>query len=69
MKDWRKNIANLDELLNWGIPALLIIITLGFLWTKFINPWVLPMVKSIYDWISGADTSLLVKPVKEVQYD
>jgi hypothetical protein len=59
----------LDEILNWGIPALLIIITLGFLWTKFISPWVVPMVQNIFEWISGADTSSIIKPTKEVQYD
>lgn len=42
-------MASLDEILNVGIPLLLIIIVLGFLWTKFFRPFVLPMLSDMWN--------------------
>jgi hypothetical protein len=44
-------MPTLDQILNFGIPALLIIITLGFLWVKFIEPWCLPMLSKFWEWL------------------
>lgn len=45
-------MATLDEILNFGVPALLIIIVLGFLWVKFIEPWVVPMISKLWEKIN-----------------
>jgi hypothetical protein len=46
-------MAYLDSILNFGIPAILILITLGFLYTKVIQPWVLPLLAKLWEWMKG----------------
>lgn len=41
-------VSGLDEALNIGIPALLIIIVLGFVWTKFLEPFCWPVVLKMW---------------------
>lgn len=57
-----------EEVMNIGIPALLIIIVLGFLWIKFLEPWVFPMLSKLWLWISGAAKTEDVPIRKEISY-
>ena len=41
-------MASLDEILNVGIPALLIIVALGFIWTKMLEPWAWPIIQKAW---------------------
>lgn len=41
-------MATLDEILNIGVPALLILIILGFLYVKILEPYVVPMFAKLW---------------------
>ena len=45
-------MANLDEILNFAIPALLIIVVCAFIYTKFLKPWLLPHLVNLWEWIT-----------------
>jgi hypothetical protein len=47
-------MANLDQIMNWGIPTLLLLIAIGFIWTKFLQPWVFPMFAKMWEWIKNS---------------
>ena len=40
----------LSQTLGWAIPTLLIVIALGFIYVKFLKPWVMPMLKNLWGW-------------------
>lgn len=42
-----------SQVLSWGIPALLLIIAVGFIYVKFIGPYVVPLLKRLIDWGKG----------------
>ena len=50
-----------DDILNVGIPILLVIIVLGFLWVKMIRPWVVPIILSMWERFSN-------RPQTETKY-
>lgn len=41
-----------DEFLSWAIPALLIIITAGFLYVKVIKPLLVPHIITFWNWLT-----------------
>lgn len=47
-------MSGIDDTLNWAIPALLIIIALGFVYTKLINPYVTPLLINFWNWAKGS---------------
>ena len=42
--------SSIDQALNFGIPAILILVVLGFVWTKMLEPWVMPMLVKLWGW-------------------
>lgn len=42
-------MATLDSILNFAIPAILILIAVGFVYTKFIQPWVVPHLIKLWE--------------------
>lgn len=63
-------MATLDEILNFGIPALLVIIVLGFLWVKFIEPWVIPMISRLWEKVNEKkEESEQKKYTKDILYE
>jgi hypothetical protein len=63
-------MTSLEEILNWGIPTLLILIAVGFIYTKFIGPWVMPMLAKIWDSINGTNQESSNNPrMKEISYE
>lgn len=60
-------MASLDSVLNFVIPAILIVIALGFIWTKFIEPWVLPHAKRFWEYLQGQNSKITRQ--KEVVYE
>lgn len=61
-------MGTLDEVLNIGIPILLIVIVLGFLWVKFIEPWVVPMVVRLWEKMKG-DPNQQQRYGKDIVYE
>ena len=64
-------MATLDEILNIGIPFLLIAIVLGWLYVKLFSPYVIPMLKNLYEWMNGrSENNTSNAPVKkEIIYE
>lgn len=67
-REEKREMGAFDDVLNIGIPALLIIITLGFLWVKFIEPWVLPMLARMWGKITESTDNPSPRG-KEIVYD
>ena len=61
-------MSALDDILNVGVPILLIVIVLGFLWVKFIEPWVVPMVARLWEKMKG-DGTQQTKYGKDIIYE
>lgn len=40
---------DIDTILNWAIPALLILIVAGWLYTKLLLPWVVPHIVNAWN--------------------
>lgn len=62
-------MASMAEVLNVGIPLLLLIIALGFIYTKFVDPWVVPMLKKFWEWLMVQNTSTNQPKGKEIAYE
>lgn len=45
--------SGIDDALNFGVPVLLLIIAAGFIYIKFIGPWVIPMFSRFWEWAKG----------------
>ena len=45
-------MATLDSILNFAIPALLILVAFGFVYVKFLDPWVVPLLRKFWDWLN-----------------
>ena len=53
--NWGENImATLDSILNWLVPTILILVVVGFVYTKFISPWVVPHLIRLWEWAKGS---------------
>jgi len=61
-------MTTIDSVLNYGIPILLIIIVLGFIWIKFIQPYVLPMLQNLFEWMKGKNENKQTKYSREIIY-
>jgi len=48
-------MATIDSILNFAIPVLLILIALGFVYTKFLEPWVFPALGKLWEWMRGSN--------------
>jgi uncharacterized membrane protein len=59
--------GQLDAILNFAIPALLIVIALGFVYTKFLKPWVVPYLIKFWEYLN--DTQQNTTHVKEISYE
>ena len=59
---------NLDEALNVGIPILLILITLGFVYTKFLEPWVTPHILKLWNKMKEKTSEELPQRGQEIVY-
>jgi len=60
-------MASLDSILNFAIPAILILVAFGFIYTKFLKPWVVPWVISFWEWIQGKEMPTIHRK-KEIVY-
>ena len=48
-------MASLDEVLNFLVPAVLVLIAGGFIYTKFVSPWIIPHAKKLWEWLQGEE--------------
>ena len=63
-------MVTLDSALNFIIPALLVIIAVGFVYVKMINPWIVPHLIKLYGWIQNDNPDVLNQPIRrEITYD
>lgn len=46
-------MANLDQILNFAIPAILILVVVGFLWTKVLGQFLGPLFVRLWEWMKG----------------
>ena len=58
-----------DQVLNYGIPILLIVVVLGFLWTKFLKVYVAPFLGDMWDKLKGSNIKNPLKTTKEISYE
>jgi len=58
----------LDSILNFAIPALLIVIAFGFVYVKFIGPYVVPWLVQLWEWLKGKETTT-TSGKKEIIYE
>ena len=59
----------LDSTLGWLIPALLIVVAVGFIYTKFINPWVVPHLIRFWHWLQGRQQEGDVTRTREITFE
>lgn len=62
-------VSQLDEILNWGIPILLILIVAGFLWVKVLRDNVAPMLGDFFSKLKNTNVNNPIKIQKEISYD
>jgi transposase len=62
-------MTTFDSVLNWLIPTLLILIVIGFAWTKFIQPYVAPLFQKIINYFKGKSEEEGQHKVKEITYE
>lgn len=59
-------MGTIDSVLNFAIPALLVLIVVSFAWSKIIDPLLMPSITKLWDYLNGeADKSRY----KEIVYD
>ena len=61
-------MATFDSVLSWLIPVLLVVVVIGFLWTKVFEPWVMPLVRKIIAYFKGKEHEEEHMP-KEIAYE
>jgi hypothetical protein len=62
-------MANLDQILNIAIPTLLFLIVFGYIYTKLLEPWVVPHLRNLWEWIKGGGTAIHMPQKKEIIYE
>jgi len=62
-------MATLDDILNVGVPAILILVVVGFIWIKFLNPFVIPMIKNMVEYFKGKNIKVPGVNRKEISYE
>ena len=60
---------NLDAFLNFLIPAILLLIALGFVYTKFLKPWVVPHLIQLWEYIQNSNQQREGMVGKELAYE
>lgn len=60
-------MVSFNEVLNFAIPALLVIVAFGFVYVKFLEPYVVPLFIKLWEWLKGRETSTSTK--KEILYE
>jgi hypothetical protein len=50
-------LADFDSVMNFLVPAVLLLIAAGFIYIKFISPWVVPMLSRLWEWVKGSGSS------------
>lgn len=61
-------MASFDQTLNVGIPLLLLAVAVGFVYTKFLNPFLLPLLKKLWDSVKGKKEDNQIS-VREITYE
>jgi hypothetical protein len=57
-----------DKILNFAIPALLILVVIAFVWTKMIGAWLGPQLAKFWQWLKGEGEAQQHKR-KEIVYE
>ena len=48
---------NIDSIMNFAVPTLIIFVVIGFIWTKLLSPSLGPWIKSLWDGAKGHDNT------------
>lgn len=62
-------MGSFDDVLNWGIPALLIIIALGIVYIKFLRPYVIPLIQDAINYKKEKDGEREDNSQKYITYE
>lgn len=63
-------MASLDSILNWAIPTLLILVAFGFVYTKFLSPYLVPHLVKLWAYMNGEGRQVTVdNRRKEIVYE
>jgi len=60
-------MATLDSILNFLIPLLLMLIAFGFVYTKFLKPWVVPHLIKLWEYSQGTHQNNNI--AREITYE
>jgi len=58
---------SLDSILNIVIPTLLILVVIGFVWTKLLGPWLGPWISNTWDKMIHREVPINMR--KEIIYE
>jgi hypothetical protein len=62
-------MTSFDSVLGWLIPTLLIVVSVGFVWMKFIQPFVMPLFQKMINYFRGKSEEETQQKVKEITYE
>ena len=60
-------MTTLDSILDFVIPFVLILLFIGFIYTKFLDPWLMPHLKRLIAYLRGEGKEEI--KVKEIIYE
>jgi hypothetical protein len=60
-------MGTVDSVLNFAVPAILILIVISFAWSKIIDPLLMPSLRKLWAYMNGEGEQS--KHVKEIVYD
>jgi hypothetical protein len=55
--------------LDWIIPTILVLIVLGWVWLKLLQPFVFPMLAKWWEWARGAQQNIHIEKQREITYE
>lgn len=53
----------IDSILNWAVPILLLLIAFGFVYIKFLQPYVIPLFIKLGENLKGNEKNSLKKEI------
>lgn len=58
--------GTIDAVLNFTIPSLIVLIVVSFVWSKIIDPLLMPSIRKLWDYINGENEN---SKYREIVYE
>jgi hypothetical protein len=62
-------MTTFDTIMNIAVPTILILIAFGFVYMKFLRPFVMPWLIKLWLWITGQNQESTINHKKEIIYE